>query len=238
MTAQARGWQGAVLKALGAPDFELEVTGATEVSPHYLRLSLRGGGLLADRSVHPTMWIRLWFPNGKGTQQRAYTVINADPAADTFDLEFAMHDGPAANWARAARVGDTITATVMGSKFTLPQPAPAGYLMVGDTASLPAINTLLDAIGDTPARVWLEAQHDTDPELPVRETPSTQVTWVRRENEGAALLDRVAAEAFDAGDHFGWVACDMKTTRAAVKLLRERFNVDRKSIKSQAYWVA
>ncbi|NUS42296.1 MAG: siderophore-interacting protein [Mycobacteriaceae bacterium] len=242
-TAPGRGWQGAVLKAMRAPDFELTVTKLTELTAHYVRLSFSGGGLLADRDhVHPTMWIRMWFPTGKGSvQQRGYTVLNADLAADTFDIEFAIHDGPAANWAKAAQPGDTITATVMGSKFALPEPRPAGYVMVGDTASLPAITTLLAAIGESPAKVWLEWQHEDDKQLAVEAGENVDITWVARgpgAASGSALLDSVESAAFDAADHFGWVACDMKTTRAAVKLLRAKFNLEKKSIKSQAYWVA
>lgn len=237
MAEQSRGWQGTVLKALGAPDFELTVTASEQIGPHYLRLSFAGGGLLRERSVHPTMWIRLWFFNGKRLHQRAYTVLNADTAADTFDLDFSLHEGPAPAWARAARPGDTITATVMGSKFALPEQAPGGYLVVGDTASLPAINTLLGAIDGVPARVWLEWQRPEDQELPVAATGKTEITWVPREDGGRALVRAVESAAFDAADHFGWVACDMHTTRAVVKVLRSAYHVDRKSVKSQAYWV-
>jgi NADPH-dependent ferric siderophore reductase len=58
---RSRGFQGAVLKLLRAGDYRLTVTGRREVGPHYLRLSFDGGGLLTDRPLHPTMWIRMWF---------------------------------------------------------------------------------------------------------------------------------------------------------------------------------
>jgi NADPH-dependent ferric siderophore reductase len=44
--------------------------------------------------------------------------------------------------------------------------------------------------------------------------------------------------AFDAADHFGWVACDNRTTRTIAKVFREEFAIPRKSIKAQAYWAA
>ncbi|MDT5107478.1 MAG: hypothetical protein QOI25_4991 [Mycobacterium sp.] len=87
-------------------------------------------------------------------------------------------------------------------------------------ASLPAINSLLDAIGDTPTKVFLESAHDDDRELP---GGKAEVTWVVRKKAGEALVEAVGASAFDAVDHFGWVACD---------------KISRKSIKAQAYWVA
>ena len=235
-TKQSRGFAGAVLKLLRAGDYELTVTASTQVTPHYLRLSFQAGGLLADRVLHPTMWIRMWFSDGDKLHQRGYTLVNPDPANDTVDVEFALHDGVASRWAQQAAPGDTIEVTVLGSSFALPDPRPAGYVIVGDTASLPAINSLLDAIGDAPAQVFLEAAHDDDKQLPVAR--GTDVTWVDRKNAGESLVQAVESAAFDAADHFGWVACDNRTTRAVAKLLREDYNIPRKAIKAQAYWVA
>ena len=135
-----------------------------------------------------------------------------------------------------ARRGDTLEVTVLGSSFTMPTPEPAGYVIAGDTASLPAINSLLGAIGDTPARVFLEAAHDDDREL--RVVRNTGIVWVDRKNAGEALVEAVRSSAFDASDHFGWVACDNRTTRTIAKVLREDFAIPRRSIKAQAYWAA
>lgn len=232
----SHGWQGAVMKLMGAGDYRLTVTRRQEISPRYLRLSFDAGGMLKCHCIHPTMWIRLWFANG---HQRGYTLVDPDPAADTFDIEFALHDGRASDWARTAQPGDTIEATVLGSKFAIPEPTPSGYVIVGDTASLPAINSLLDAIGDVPAQVFLEACCEDDKCLPLaRGTNVANVTWVDRINGGGELLETVRSAAFDAGDHFGWVACDTRTTRAVVKVFREYFGIPRKSIKAQAYWMA
>ena len=51
-----------------------------------------------------------------------------------------------------------------------------------------------------------------------------------------ALLEAVRSAAFDAQDHFGWVACNTRTTRSIAKVLREDFGIPKKSIKAQAYW--
>jgi NADPH-dependent ferric siderophore reductase len=232
----SRGFQGAVLKLLRAGDYRLTVTGRRDISPHYTRVSFAAGGLLEDRPLHPTMWIRMWFADGDKLHQRGYTLVDPDPQADTVDIEFALHDGIASRWAQAAQPGDTIEVTVLGSNFSLPEPRPDGYVIVGDTASLPAINSLLTAIGDAPARVFLEAGHDDDKHLPVAR--SADVVWVDRKNGGEALIETVRGSAFDASDHFGWVACDNRTTRAVAKIFREDYKINKKSIKAQAYWVA
>lgn len=230
-----RGIAGAVMKLMGAGDYRLTVTGKRAISPHYLRLSLDAGGMLGEHSLHPTMWVRLWFADGNKLHQRGFTLVDPDPEADTVDIEFALHDGIASRWAREAQPGDTIEATVLGSKFAIPDPPPVGYVIVGDTASLPAINSLLDAIGDAPAQVFLEAGYDDDKDLPV--AGDADITWVDRENQGEELLQTVKSAAFDASDHFGWVACDSRTTRSVARVLREDFGIPRQSIASRAYWM-
>jgi NADPH-dependent ferric siderophore reductase len=241
----SRGLSGALVKLWRGGDYDLTVTGRTELTPNYLRLHFEGEELLTGRALHPTMWVRGWFPDGAKSHQRGYTLVNADPEAGTVDIDFAMHDGLATRWASQAEAGDTLEVTVLGSNFTLPEPAPAGYVIVGDAASLPAINSLLDAIARaseatgggivTPSTVFLESAHDDDRELPVG---TAEVTWVDRKKAGEALVEAVGASAFDAADHFGWVACDNRTTRAVAKIFREDYKIPRKSIKAQAYWVA
>lgn len=230
----SRGVEGVLVKLSGGGDYQLTVTGSTELTPNYLRLHFAAERLLAEQRLHPTMWVRGWFPDGGKAHQRGYTLVNPDLAAGTVDIDFAMHDGVATRWASAAQAGDVLEVTVLGSSFALPKPPPAGYVIVGDTASLPAINSLLDAIGDAPARVFLEAGHDDDRELPV--AGDADITWVDRDDE--ALVRAVSSSAFDAGDHFGWVACNNRTTRAVARVFREEYNIPRKSIKAQAYWVA
>jgi NADPH-dependent ferric siderophore reductase len=231
----SRGFSGTLVKLWRGGDYELTVTGRTEITPHYLRLHFTAGELLADRPVHPTMWIRGWFPDGAKSHQRGYTLVNPDPTAGTVDIDFALHEGLATRWATEATPGDVLEVTVLGSDFVLPAPAPQGYVIVGDTASLPAINSLLAAIGDAPARVFLEAAHDDDRQLPVGRT---DVTWVPRTNAGEGLVEAVAAAAFDGSEHFGWVACDNRTTRAVAKVLRDEYGIPKRSLKARAYWAA
>lgn len=237
----ARGWQGAVLKLLRADDYEFTVTSNETVTDHYIRLGFTGGGLLSERAPHPTMWVRLWFEkDGKG-HQRGYTLAEPDAAADTFFIEFAIHDGVAARWALAAQPGDVIGATFMGSKFAIPDPLPTAWFIAGDPASLPAINSLLDALNETakpevPATIWFEYTHDDDLVLPLRPRPQDTVHWIRRERDGAALVEAVKAAATPTPGAFGWAALDSTSTRAVTEVLRNDFGLGKKGVKSQAYW--
>ncbi|CAL9349569.1 Iron import ATP-binding_permease protein IrtA [Streptomyces sp. enrichment culture] len=241
--AVGKGWEGVVLKLLRGKDFTFTVTGAEQVTPHYRRLSFTDGGLLAAAgdSLHPTMWVRLWFTDNGKPHQRAYTLVDPDPAAGTFSLEFALHDGVASDWARTAEPGATIDATVQGTGFTTPAPAPERLLVIGDPASLPAINSLLDAHPQTPATIWFETQHEDDADLPVRlDADRHDIRRIPRSGGGAALVERIRAElpglAPDPQSAYVWLACDTATTRTLTGYLRKELGLPKQRVNSLGYW--
>ncbi|MFE9465206.1 siderophore-interacting protein [Streptomyces virginiae] len=241
--AVGKGWEGVVLKLLRGKDFTFTVTGAEDVTEHYRRVYFTDGGLLAaaGASLHPTMWVRVWFQNADRPHQRAYTLVDPDPETGTFCFEFALHDGVASAWARAAQPGDTIEATVQGTGFNAPAPAPERLLVIGDPASLPAINSLLDAFPATTATIWFETQHASDTELPVRlDADRHDIRRVRR--DGTALADRVRAELPDLlGDPasaYVWLACDTATTRDLTAYLRKDLGLPKQRVNGLGYWRA
>jgi NADPH-dependent ferric siderophore reductase len=250
----AGGVQGLILRAMGAVDYRLTVTSpARYLTDRYVRLGFSGGGLLRDRPYHPTMFLRLWFEDRNGRpHQRGYTVIDPDPITDSFAVEFALHEGVACRWALAAQPGDVLGATFLRSGFAVPDPAPAGWLLVGEPASLPAINSLLDALGTQgpPATIWFEWVHDSDKDLPIRLRPHDTLHWVRRGRHRHArggagrpgsrapgIVGALRDAAFDASGHFGWVALDTARTRAIAAILRADYKLSRNEVKAQAYWL-
>ncbi|MEU4486456.1 siderophore-interacting protein [Streptomyces purpurascens] len=237
---QGRGWEGAVLKLLRAKDFVFTVTGAQDVTADYRRLSFTDGGLLAATGVHPTMWVRLWFDNAGKPHQRAYTLVDPDPETGTFSLEFALHEGCASDWARSAEPGDTVEATVQGTGFEHPSPAPSHVFAVGDPASLPAINSLLDALGSAPATVWFEGGGE---DLPFRTDPARhELRHVPRQDSGAQLVDRVKTDLpgllQGALDPYVWIACDTATTRTLAAYVRKELGLPRQRVHALGYWRA
>ncbi|MFI7352509.1 siderophore-interacting protein [Streptomyces avidinii] len=239
--AVSKGWEGVVLKLMRGKDFTFTVTGAEDLTEDYRRVSFTDGGLLAaaGESLHPTMWVRVWFQGAGKPHQRAYTLVDPDPQAGTFSFEFALHDGVASAWARGAKPGDTVDATVQGTGFTAPEPAPERLLVIGDAASLPAINSLLDTYPQTPATIWFETQHDSDEQLPMRvEQGRHDIRRVRR--DGTALADRVRSElpelVADPESAYVWLACDTVTTRALTAYLRKELALPKHRVNALGYW--
>ncbi|WP_069161974.1 siderophore-interacting protein [Nocardia altamirensis] len=232
-----KGTNGVIMKMWRADDYRLRVTSTENVTEKYLRIGFAAGGLLADHPAHPTQFVRLWIPDAATDKlhHRPYTLVDQDPENDHFFIEFALHGGPASAWAQRAAVGDELEVSVLGSDFQLPETDPAEYVIFGDTASLPAINSLLDAIGDTPARVWLEWQHESDTSLPVRNKPHHQVTWLQRIDNGRLLREQ-AHEIECAQDNFAWACCDGNTTRSIAKTLKTTHKLPKSSMKYLPYW--
>lgn len=231
---QGHGWEGAVLKLLRAKDYVLTVTGAEDVTADYRRIHLTDGGLLAATGVHPTMWVRLWFSDAGKPHQRAYTLVDPDPAAGTFGLEFALHEGVASDWARNAKPGDTIEATVHGTAFENPDPAPTHVFAIGDPASLPAINSLLEALDSSPATVWFEGGTDG---LPFRTDPARHDV-----RPSSSLVDEVKRDLPNLlrthPDAYVWIACDTRTTRTLSSYVRKDLGVPKERMHALGYWRA
>lgn len=232
-----KGANGVIMKVWRAADYRLRVTSTERITDKYQRIGFAAGGLLADHPVHPTQWIRLWLPDAVTDKlhHRGYTLVDQDPANDHFHIEFALHNGPASAWAERAVVGEEIESSVLGSDFELPETTPSEYLVFGDSASLPAINSLLESIGDTPARVWLEWQYESDITLPVRNKPHHQVTWLQRIDDGRLLREQ-AHEMTCPKDAYVWVACDGHTTRSIVKTFKTTHGLPKTAVKARAYW--
>ncbi|MFD3699436.1 siderophore-interacting protein [Streptomyces sp. NPDC058646] len=233
------GWQGVALKLMRGKDFTFTVRSNERVSDHLHRLGFTDGGMLAAAGVHPTMWVRLWFEHAGRPHQRGYTLVDPDPGTGTFTVEFLLHDGPASDWARGARPGDTIEATLQGTNFAAPDPLPSRLLVVGDPASRPAINSLLEAMPSTPATIWFESSDPAEAQGTPRDgAPGREVVHVPRRDGGAHLVETVRAQLPRQMDPeaYIWIACDTVTTRNLAAFARKDLGVPKERVHALGYW--
>ena len=238
----ARGYQGAMMKALGAEDITLTVTGVEDLAPHYRRIRFVAPGVFDSFVPEPASWIRLWVPDPGEPErelQRGYTYVDADPEADTFALDFVLHEpaGPASAWAAAATPGATVRATTFAStKFTPPDPEPAGYLLIGDLASLPGIREVVAAVPDRlPVELYLEQFHPEDRDVPLPSHPRLRITWVPHRPGGAALAE--AIEHRDWSDWYVWAGAEKQTVKLLRTGLRDVHGFPKADLKLAPYWI-
>ncbi|MET7639978.1 ATP-binding cassette domain-containing protein [Streptomyces sp. NPDC005438] len=235
-----RGFNGVIMRAYGARDHEATVIGTELLAPHFLRIRMSSPTLLQDVVVAPAAHLRFWMPDPDDPEiehQRGYTLAQADPATGEFAVDFVLHDpaGPASTWARRAEPGTTVRITSLGStRFDLRPEPPAGYLLIGDAASVPAINGILDVLPpEVPVELYLEEHRETDRLIPLVDHPRAAVHWVPRRGEtslAAALPSR------DWSDWYVWVTPESGSLKHLRTRLRDEFGFPRSEMHAQAYW--
>lgn len=240
-----KGFQGALLRSLGAKEYLVTVRGKEQVSENFLRIRFSmdpDKPLLSPEGEGPGVYIRAWFPDPDGGSkqfQRGYTVAASDPAAGEFEMEFVIHHpyGPASWWAVNCEIGDELVAMRYGDdSFTIPDPAPQGYLLLGDLAALPAIRAVAEAVPqDTEVVIYLEQHSAQDADVPLPEGPNITAAWVEELPDGQALAQAVSGR--DWAGWYGWVTAETTSTRHARTVLQREHGMNRATLHSQAYWI-
>ena len=239
----ARGFQGALLRGFGARDHTATVIETVPIAPHFVRIRMVSPTLFEDAEAEPAAWLRFWFPDPDGSDtefQRAYTISEADVATGRFAVDVVLHEpaGPASKWARTVAPGTTIAVmSLMGSsRFDTPTDQPAGYLLIGDSASIPGINGIIGTVpGDVPIELYLERHDDNDGLIPIAQHPRLRVHWVPRRDEQSLAG---AIESRDWSNWYAWATPEATTLKHVRKRLRDVFGFPKSEVHAQAYWSA
>ncbi|OBF64670.1 iron ABC transporter permease [Mycobacterium sp. 852002-51971_SCH5477799-a] len=239
----ARGFQGVMLRSFGARDHSATVIETVRIAPHFVRVRMSSPTLFEDVDAEPAAWLRFWFPDPDGSKtefQRAYTISEADAPAGRFAVDIVLHDpaGPASQWARKVQPGATIAVmALMGSsRFDVPDEQPAGYLLIGDSASIPGMNGIIGVVpDDVPIEVYLEQHDDNDTLIPVAPHPRLRLHWVARHDEKSLAA---AIESRDWSDWYAWATPEATTLKQVRARLRDEFGFPKSEVHAQAYWSA
>jgi ATP-binding cassette subfamily B protein IrtA len=232
-----------MLRGFGARDHTATVIETVQIAPHFVRIRMESPTLFEEAQAEPAAWLRFWFPDPEGSStefQRAYTISEADVPAGRFAVDVVLHDaaGPASLWARTVEPGATIAVmSLMGSsRFDTPDEQPAGYLLIGDSASIPGINGIIGVVpDDVPIETYLEQHDDNDALIPLARHPRLQVHWVNHRDEKSLAA---AIENRDWSDWYAWAAPEATTLKHVRTRLRDEFGFPKSEIHAQAYWSA
>jgi ATP-binding cassette subfamily B protein IrtA len=196
--------------------------------------------LFEDATVEPTAFLRFWFPDPDGGDsefQRIYTIVWAEPEDGRFAVDMVLHEpsGPASHWAARAEPGMTLPVVSLGSKgFEVGEELPAGYLLIGDSASIPAINTILAVLpADVDVEVYLERHTPDDELIPLHDHPRRRLQWVDRTDDltlAAAIEDR------DWSNWSAWAGPEAGSLKHLRKRMRDGFGFPKTDLHAQAYW--
>lgn len=233
----------AVSRDVPRETFSCTVLETTAISATFQRVHLHGPELLQAIGNHPTMWARFWFRKDDRTHQRAFTVINVQPAEGTFDIDVYLHGGSTSAWAKMAAPGMAIQSTLQGTGFAPLRVNTSHMHLIGDAASIPAIRTILEAFPKIPATLWLERLNDSETDIPLALRPADDVVRDLR-GDGTALIRAVqsglAVRHAEQGleNAWFWIACEATANRALLVYLRDELNVPRSRVSAMAYWKA
>lgn len=234
----------------------LQVRRSERVTPGMIRVTLAGDELAGFPGDGPDRRIKMFFPV-EGQERpavprastggpvwpagqarpamRTYTVRRYDAAAGELDVDFVLHagHGPAAAWARDATPGAWVGVSEPGGRYE-PDPSADFHVVIGDETALPAIATVLDALGGH-ALVFVEVEGpDEEQELPF------PPTWVYRGGRpaGEPLAASVRAATFPAGRGQAWLAGESACVKELRRHLLDERGLDRRLVYATGYWRA
>lgn len=230
----------------------LEVRRSDAVTPSVRRLAF-GASPIEDAEASPARPRTLDYAPGQdlalvlpgtdaGPIARRYTISGSDRAAGVVEIEAVVHgDGPGARFLGATAPGDRLEAIGPRGKITLVE-GVATHLFLGDEASLPAIASMVAALGPG-AHAIVVAEVEGPDERRVLDPPTgarLELTWLERGGADPADPARVLAVLegldFDAEGVHAYVFGEFHVVQAARRLLGGR--LDRSRISPKPYWRA
>ncbi len=231
----------------------ITVTRVARLSPRMVRVTFTGDDLAAFGWNGPAAHIKLIFPEDgqaepplpqpdgpRPTRIRTYTPRRFDPAVPELDVEFVLHgDGPASEWAAQAQAGQVLVMGGPGPNYQVETDA-AWFVLAGDDAALPAIESILDALpADARARVVLEVA-DAHEERPLASAAQLDITWLHRDGDPAradmALEAALRSIELPAGNGRIYVGCEAAAMRRIRRHLLDERGLDPATIVTRGYW--
>ncbi|MCG2595657.1 siderophore-interacting protein [Ramlibacter sp. XY19] len=208
---------------------KLRVRDVARLAPHMVRVTLEGEELADFVSASFDDHVKVFFPAPEGAEpaKRDYTPRRFDTARRELAIDFVLHgEGPATEWAAAAKAGDALEVGGPRGSFVI----PAGFdthVLIGDASALPAIARRLEELAGRARVIALVA---ADP-MALPQAEGLDVRWV----EGS-LLDAVRALPLPEGETYWWAAGESAEMRALHQHLVQERGVDKKRVRASSYW--
>ena len=224
----------------------LTVRQVETIAAHMVRVTL-SGDLEGFTSLGFDDHVKLFFPDGTMNAEgapnmlgRDFTPRRYDPAKDTLEIDFAIHDaGPATRWAAQAKPGDTLALGGPRGSFIIPTTYD-WHLLIGDETALPAISRRLAELPARTRTVVVVEVDGPDDETALPTAADATVTWVHRNGVAAGdsdvLAKTLANLKLPAGDYYGWVACELLIAKALRRQLIADHGANPKWLRAAGYW--
>ena len=224
----------------------LTVRQVETIAAHMVRVTL-SGDLEGFTSLGFDDHVKLFFPDGTKNAEgapnmlgRDFTPRRYDPAQDTLEIDFAIHDaGPATRWAAQAKPGDTLALGGPRGSFIIPMTFD-WHLLIADETGLPAISRRLAEFPDRTRAVVVVEVDGAGDEIALPTAADATVSWAHRDGVAAGdsdvLAKTLAKLKLPAGDYYAWVACESLTAKALRRQLIADHGANPKWTRAAGYW--
>ncbi|GBR07146.1 siderophore-interacting protein [Acetobacter oeni] len=219
----------------------LRVISAERLTPHMVRVTLKGDDLDTFVSASPDDHIKVFIPGPGGEPaRRDYTPRRFDATRRELVLDFVSHEGgPAAAWARAARPGDRLDiGGPRGSQVITGEIDQ--WVLIGDETALPAIGRRAEETPASARVISVVAVPGAEDEQVFATVADHEARWVHRPLEEADRAEAVleALKTVELSPRtFVWVAAEGTVARAVRRYLLEERGLDRQWLKASGYWL-
>ncbi len=217
------------------------VASVQALTPRMMRVRLAGQSL-AEVGAVPGQTLKIYVPDlvSGDPVARDYTVRDYDAAGCSLDIDFVLHgEGPAANWARRARPGQTLEFIGPSGRYR-PDLRCAWHLFAGDETALPAVQAYVEMLpAGARAFLYLEIA-DAAEQQPMPGPAHPTVCWLHRGDwapgTSTVLEDALRAMRLPPGPGRIWIAGHTPTVRRIRAHLLDRRGVDRRALYVKGYW--
>lgn len=220
-----------------------------QISPGFVRLTLGGAELEGFVSAGFDDHTKLILPQvgkekpnlpqivdgrphveGERPTMRDYTPLNHDAAANTLQMDFAVHDaGPAVEWALQAPLGQWLGLAGPRGSLVIPSDLPWHWLL-GDESAMPAIERRLAELpAGSRAIVRVQLANPAD-KRPWTSPAGLDLQWVDSLNAAAQALE------IPEGEGFIWAAGENRAMAELRRSILAKPGANPKRMRIASYW--
>jgi NADPH-dependent ferric siderophore reductase len=238
----------------------VRVSNVERVTPHLVRVTMQGDELSGFATRGPAEHMRIFFPEpgrarpvmperdaeGRPLEgqprptSRVYTPRRWTPESNELQVEIILHDdaqGPGATWAKAVKTGDEVVVTGPSGPYNV-DPSAEWFVIAGDHAGLPAIETVLETLpAGVKATVYAEVS-DASEEIALESAASIETIWVHAGHEvpGRKLAEALRGIELPHGNGRVFVACEAGSMREIKRNLLIERALPREAVHTHGYW--
>jgi len=214
---------------------DVEVVRVEPLGPHFVSVTFHAPSLAGFRSDSFDDHVKFMIdgPSPDEPVRRDYTPRRFDAARRELTIEFALHgDGPAADWARQAQVGQR--AVIGGPRGSMIIPVDYDWhLLVGDDSALPAISRRLEELPAGTRAIVIAQAAEPAGQRELASAATVQAQWV---DSGQAMVQALRELQLPGGEGYAWCAGEAAVMAQLRNVLLAEKRHPKEAMKVAVYW--